>query len=218
MLPLLGSFRFHDLFHSPAEVLFTFPSRYFSTIGHLRVFSLTRWSSQIHTGFHVSHITRESYIIQTNEFLQDFHLLWSRTQLVQNFLFVFLAYAIYVPQPENKFSFRLVPFRSPLLWESLLLFFPLATKMFQFTRLSLNIINVQFMRLPHSGIFGSMRDSSSPKRFVGIYALHRLEMPRYSPEAFNFLNTVNSLSQFIILEVSGLEPLASALQRQRSTN
>ena len=74
------------------------------------------------------------------------------------------------------------------------------------------------MRLPHSGIFGSMRDSSSPKRFVGIYALHRLEMPRYSPEAFNFLNTVNSLSQFIILEVSGLEPLASALQRQRSTN
>lgn len=38
---------------------FTFPSLYFFTIGHSGVFSLTRWSSQIHTGFHVSHATRD---------------------------------------------------------------------------------------------------------------------------------------------------------------
>ena len=56
-LPLLVSLRFHGLFHSPDEVLFTFPSRYCFTIGHPRVFSLTRWSSQIHTGFHVPHAT-----------------------------------------------------------------------------------------------------------------------------------------------------------------
>lgn len=31
--------------------LFTFPSRYWSTIGHQGVFRLTRWSWQIHTGF-----------------------------------------------------------------------------------------------------------------------------------------------------------------------
>ena len=31
--------------------LFTFPSRYWSTIGHQGVFRLRRWSSQIHTGF-----------------------------------------------------------------------------------------------------------------------------------------------------------------------
>lgn len=31
--------------------LFTFPSRYSSTIGHQGVFRLTRWSWQIHTGF-----------------------------------------------------------------------------------------------------------------------------------------------------------------------
>src|SRR6266436_9817426 len=40
--------------HSPPGVLFTFPSRYLFAIGHERVFSLTRWSSQIPTGFHVS--------------------------------------------------------------------------------------------------------------------------------------------------------------------
>src|ERR1700751_512345 len=32
-------------------VLFTFPSRYSSTIGHQGVFRLRRWSSRIHTGF-----------------------------------------------------------------------------------------------------------------------------------------------------------------------
>ena len=31
--------------------LFTFPSRYWSTIGHQGVFRLRRWSSRIHTGF-----------------------------------------------------------------------------------------------------------------------------------------------------------------------
>ena len=44
-------------FHSPPEVLFTFPSRYYFTIGHSVIFSLTRWSSQIHTEFHVLHAT-----------------------------------------------------------------------------------------------------------------------------------------------------------------
>ena len=44
-------------FHSPPGVLFTFPSRYYFTIGHSGIFSLTRWSSQIHTGFHVPHAT-----------------------------------------------------------------------------------------------------------------------------------------------------------------
>ena len=51
--PLVGT-RFQVLFHSPPGVLFTFPSRYLFTIGHERVFSLTRWSSQIPTGFLVS--------------------------------------------------------------------------------------------------------------------------------------------------------------------
>ncbi len=43
--------RFQVLFHSPPGVLFTFPSRYLSAIGHQGVFRLTRWSWQIRTGF-----------------------------------------------------------------------------------------------------------------------------------------------------------------------
>src|SRR6478735_10000815 len=48
---LVGT-RFQVLFHSPPGVLFTFPSRYLSAIGHQGVFSLSGWSRQIHTGFH----------------------------------------------------------------------------------------------------------------------------------------------------------------------
>ena len=45
--------RFQDLFHSPSGVLFAFPSRYWFTIGRLRVFSLGGWSPHVQTGFHV---------------------------------------------------------------------------------------------------------------------------------------------------------------------
>ena len=48
---LVGT-RFQVLFHSPPGVLFTFPSRYLSAIGHQGVFRLTGWSPQIHTEFH----------------------------------------------------------------------------------------------------------------------------------------------------------------------
>jgi hypothetical protein len=59
-LRLIVDQRFQVLFHSPPGVLFTFPSRYSCTIGHLRILSLTRWSSQIHTRFHGPGATRVS--------------------------------------------------------------------------------------------------------------------------------------------------------------
>jgi hypothetical protein len=42
------------------EVLFTFPSRYWFTIGLWRVFSLGGWSRRFHTGFHVSRATQDT--------------------------------------------------------------------------------------------------------------------------------------------------------------
>jgi hypothetical protein len=59
MLRLLVGARFQVLFHSPLGVLFTFPSRYSSAIGHRRVFSLGGWSPLIRAGFHVPGATRE---------------------------------------------------------------------------------------------------------------------------------------------------------------
>jgi hypothetical protein len=62
-LPLLVSKRFQVLFHSGSPVLFTFPSRYWFTIGHKRVFSLGKWSSQIPTRLHVS---RGTWVFETD--------------------------------------------------------------------------------------------------------------------------------------------------------
>ena len=56
-LLLFVCMRFQDLFHSPPGVLFAFPSRYWFTIGRLRVFSLGGWSPHLQTGFHVSRST-----------------------------------------------------------------------------------------------------------------------------------------------------------------
>src|SRR6478672_9277285 len=64
--PVLGRLRrfvgtrFQVLFHSPPGVLFTFPSRYLSAIGHQEVFRLDGWSRQIHTEFHEFRVTWET--------------------------------------------------------------------------------------------------------------------------------------------------------------
>ena len=60
-LPLFVGMWFQVLFHSPLGVLFTFPSRYWFTIGQRGVLSLGGWSPQIPPGFHVSEGTQESH-------------------------------------------------------------------------------------------------------------------------------------------------------------
>ena len=71
----LYDFRYY--FTRLTGVLFSFPSRYYFTIGHRLVFSLTSWSRQFRTGFLVSRITQVSNPPIIFLFhLQDYHLLW----------------------------------------------------------------------------------------------------------------------------------------------
>ncbi len=57
-------------------VLFTFPSRYWFTIGYERVFSLRRWFSRIPTDFHLFRGTwvQSHKVLMLH--LQGYHLLW----------------------------------------------------------------------------------------------------------------------------------------------
>ena len=76
-LRLLVGIRFQVLFHSPPGVLFTFPSRYWCTIGRVRVFSLGRWSSRIPTEFlGFSVVLRSSAQALSRFRLRDCHPLW----------------------------------------------------------------------------------------------------------------------------------------------
>ena len=121
-------FRFY--FTPLTGVLFTVPSRYLSTIGCQRVFSLIQWSGQIHAEFHVHRVTWD-----TPRGLLTSHTRLSRsvagfsTPLCSSF-----ASHIEVPQPRGDKSsrFRLFRFRSPLLTESHSFSFPGVTEMFHF--------------------------------------------------------------------------------------
>jgi hypothetical protein len=130
LLPLVGT-RFQDLFHSPSGVLFTFPSRYWFTIGHGRVCSLGGWSPRIPTGFLVSRRTQVPEPRARDRFrLRDSHpLRWS---VPAHFGYRLTVARDNAPlRPYNPAvhapRFGLLPVRSPLLRESRLISFPGAT-------------------------------------------------------------------------------------------
>ena len=80
------------------------------------------------------------------------------------------------PALPKQYRFGLLPFRSPLLWESLLFSSPLPTKMFQFSRFAhlLGVVHLQCTGLPHSDICGSIRMCQSPQLFAAYHVLLRL--------------------------------------------
>src|SRR6187200_715746 len=79
--PLVGT-RFQVLFHSPSGVLFTFPSRYLSAIGHQGVLSLGGWSPQIQTAFHGCGPTQEAHRKASRFRLRDCYPLWCLSSTV----------------------------------------------------------------------------------------------------------------------------------------
>jgi hypothetical protein len=103
--------------------------------------------------------------------------------------------------------FRLIPFRSPLLRESLLLSFPQGTEMFQFPWLPHPALCVQ------TGVAGLDSNRVSPfghpriERLLGSYprliaaccVLHRLLVPRHSPLALSSLDHIENPRRYFVL-------------------
>jgi hypothetical protein len=82
----------------------------------------------------------------------------------------------------------LVRVRSPLLAESRLMSFPPATEMVQFAGFascSYRLTAGYPLKggLPHSEIRGSTGARPSPRLFAACHVLHRLSVPRHSPDA-----------------------------------
>src|SRR5699024_1874845 len=148
-LRLLVGTRFQVLFHSPSGVLFTFPSRYWFTIGHYGVFSLWRWSSRIPTEFLVFRRTQDT-LRRRRSF--DYRAVTSFGWPFQaDSSKASLGHSIgmsYNPR-RQAFWFGLFPFRSPLLGKSRLLSLPPGTKMFQFPGYASFILCIQINVLFH---------------------------------------------------------------------
>jgi len=167
-------------------VLFTFPSRYWFTIGHVRVFRLGGWSPHVQTEFHV---LRPTQVLQYHFRIRGCHPLWPN----------------FPDRSANLISGTgLVRVRSPLLTESRLMSFPPGTEMFQFSGFASPkpilfslVIPLPFNTAPdlsgavlngegglsHSEIAGSKLAHSSPTLIAACHVLHRLYMPRHSPDA-----------------------------------
>ena len=181
-------------------MLFTFPSRYWSTIGCQVIFSLGRWSSQIPTGFHVSRGTRvpsrRPYVFMYGAFT----LYGPTFQTVPLTYDFFTSHSLCkncrtVPRPPccnacrlTQHRFRLVPVRSPLLGESLLFSFPPGTEMFQFPGFAPNTYEFSVWWPALSGAGCPIRKSpiqslcsGSSRLFAATYVLHRFLAPRHPP-------------------------------------
>lgn len=157
--------RFQDLFHSPPGVLFAFPSRYWFTIGRLRVFSLGGWSPIFRQDFSCPALLFSNLVPHVCFRIQGYHLLW--------------------PGFPSRFANsraitrRLFRFRSPLLSESRLMSFPRATEMFQFTRFASHtyVFSMRYLLrggFPHSEISGSKLICQLPEAYR---RLSRLSSP-----------------------------------------
>ncbi len=108
-LPLFVGIRFQVSFTPLVGVLFTFPSRYWFTIGRARVLRLGGWSPHVQTGLHVSRLTRGFFPVLP---VRGYH-------------------PVSPPFPRRSGSTGkitgLIRFRSPLLTESRLMSFPPGT-------------------------------------------------------------------------------------------
>ena len=171
-------------------MLFTFPSRYWFTIGLSGVFSLTGWAPLIHTGFLVSRATQDSIRVHlaSNTGLSPSMTALSKTFFSPNFV---PQHGPTTPVMPKQHRFGLFRVRSPLLAESLLFSSPMGTKMFQFpTFASCNrMTGLQPAGLPHSDILGSMVICTYPKLFAAYHVLRRLREPRHPPSALNYFLT-----------------------------
>ena len=173
-------------FHSPPGVLFTFPSRYCSSIGHWVVFWLGGWSPCFPRDSSCPAVLR----IQPAVFgfrLRDSHTL--RFVFPYNSANLFSLSAVLYPDDISTFGFGLIRFRSPLLSESLFDYSsspyldvsvqavsPSARYLF-----TCRLIMLPLLRFPHSDIRGSQLICSSPRLFAACHVLLRLPVPRHPP-------------------------------------
>ena len=136
---------FQVLFHSPPGVLFTFPSRYLSAIGHQGVFRLNGWSRQIHTEFQGFRVTWGDASEPSTYVYGGITLYAGTFQSASTSTMVSDSLLVRQYQPNGPTTphrqrlpaitptrFSLFRFRSPLLTESLLFSLPVGTEMFHF--------------------------------------------------------------------------------------
>ena len=160
------------------RVLFTFPSRYWYTIGHTVVFSLARWCWLIPAGFHRSRGTQGTDLATSS----------SRTGLSPSSAPLSSGPPVLVVDrscpPYNPSDAE-----TPLVWavpRSLAATQGITIVLFSSRYLDVSVHGVRLPLLgsigfPHSETRGSQAVCAYPRIFAAYRVLHRLCMPRHPP-------------------------------------
>ena len=117
----LVSTRFQVLFHSLIQGTFHLSLTVLVRYRSHNIFSLTRWFWQIHTGFHMSRATQDPDQINSTN-IRDYHPLWCLFPKASVDILSSCVRPTTPTMPKQGW-FGLFPFRSPLLRESLIVFF-----------------------------------------------------------------------------------------------
>ena len=149
VLPQLVNTGFQVLFHSPPGVLFTFPSQYYALSVTKEYSALGGGPPDFPQGFSclvVLWIPPLPAVFMYGAF--TLYGLTSQTVPLTDRL----TYAVHNPSMHARW-FGLLPFRSPLLWESMFLSLPPVTWMFQFTGFPLHGygFTMQWLRFAQPG-------------------------------------------------------------------
>ena len=166
-------------------MLFTFPSRYWSTIGLTGVFSLAGWSRRIHAGFLVPRATQD---YTRREASSRTGLSPSTAGLSRPVLLVAPSCHVVVLLPRACLDTRGLgwsPFARHYLGNHCCFLFLQVLRCFSSLRL-LNLAIVYGLQpygFPHSDIPGSIPVCKSPGLFAAYHVLPRFRKPRHPPFA-----------------------------------
>jgi hypothetical protein len=166
-------------------VLFTFPSRYWFTIGLTGVFSLAGWSRRIRAEFLVLRVTQVPATAVRTSRTGPSPSTAALSRGVPVVLSVRCRGPYYTGGALPRRRFGLFPGRSPLLGESLIYFlFLQVLRCFSSLRSPYRLAVMAVLQtagLSHSEISGSKPICSFPKLIAAYHVLHRLREPRHPP-------------------------------------
>ena len=167
-LYLLVNIGFQVLFHSPPGVLFTFPSRYYSTIDHQVVFSLMGWSPLLHTRFHVPRITLDPTMLFPLSYtgLSPSMVCFSKTFLLDSWVIFVVRHPRWITSPGLGSScFARHYFRNRVFFlflQVLRCFSSLRSPLIRYFTYVWITRLFSLAEFPHSDIYGSMNICFSP--------------------------------------------------------
>ena len=173
-------------------MLFTFPSRYWYTIGLTGVFSLAGWSRRIRAGFHVSRVTQVAVAprVSSHTGLSPSVVRLSNTLPLKTARVTVTAPTTPNLHQRNRSGLGSSPFARHYWGNHCYFLFLEVLRCFSSLRLPrhtyMAVTVLQTAGLSHSDTRGSRDMCSYPRLFAAYRVLHRLREPRHPPCALSY--------------------------------